>query len=41
MRDAVLGRDIKLLRREKKLFRPVFKDLRVGRELRMLFSFTN
>ena len=33
VRYAVLRRDIKLLRREDKLFRHVFKDLRVGCEL--------
>ena len=34
VREAVLKRDIKLLRRENKLFRHVFKDLRVDSELR-------
>ena len=33
VREAVLKRDIKLLRRENKLFRHVFKDLRVDRDL--------
>ena len=33
VREAVLKRDLKLLRRENKLFRHVFKDLRMDREL--------
>ena len=44
VRDAVLRRDINLFRRENKLFRHVFKDLRVDRELvsyEYRFSCTN
>ena len=33
VREAVLRRDIKLLKRENKLFKHVFKDLRVDRDL--------
>ena len=33
VREAVLRRDVNFLRKENKLFKPVFKDLRVDREL--------
>ena len=33
VREAVLRRDVNCLRKENKLFKPVFKDLRVDREL--------